>query len=504
MDGPQKRKKHQGRRSDNPAAKAARCEADRNYRWKNEEELREKARVRMAARRAAIKEEGQSEEYAAGVKKAHATYRAKQSKLLAFKQRLRRQKAFIAKYGQQAYLNRIAAERARDDAAWAAKLAEEEKKREAERNARREARQRESEGQSRSATLGLNPLLISYDQPTSLNGFAVHVCDTWVVLKEFATTLVRHMKLWDYPARGLAGWAVGSLPTPAAPEDHNLNTVSKGSLAWVSQFVTVLVTEVSQIHMSNDYCPCKPPYRPSAGHEDVQEHSATAGRVFYTVGVGFVRGIYTDEYIARQQVTRYSDGKWKKSATYKEAVAIWNQMCEHYHHHEEDQYSESSPPTSPPPPSPSPSPAPHTPVRSFAPPAIRVAHQASLPLSPRSTIPEAVYIRGSPRPSSSKSVGRRGSVGDPVASSSRHRQSSTPPLQVQPRRTGSEWREGETLWGIEGVPLLFEDRYDAVDHISAKQLSPARIMETCNHRKLEAFVEKRRYVRKGGDPEDSE
>jgi hypothetical protein len=64
-------------------------------------------------------------------------------------------RAFIAKYGQQAYLDRIAAERARDDAVWAAKLAEEEKKREAERNARREARQRESEseGQSRSATV---------------------------------------------------------------------------------------------------------------------------------------------------------------------------------------------------------------------------------------------------------------------------------------------------------------------------------------------------------------
>ncbi|KAJ7680097.1 hypothetical protein B0H14DRAFT_3679417 [Mycena olivaceomarginata] len=244
--------------------------------------------------------------------------------------------------------------------------------------------------------------------------------------------------------------------------------------------------------MSNDYCPCKLPYRPSAGHEDMQEHSTTAGRVFYTVGVGFVRGIYTDEYITRQQVTRYSDGKWKKSATYKEAVAIWNQMYEHYHHHEKDHYSDSSPPASPPPPSPSPSPVPHTPVWSFAPPAIRVAHQASLPLSPRSTIPEAVYIRGSPCPSSSKSAGMRGSVRDPVASSSRHRQSSTPPLRVQPRRTGSEWREGETLWGIEGVPLLFEDRYNAVDHISAKRLSPVRIMETCNHRKLEAFVEKRR------------
>ncbi|KAJ7357922.1 hypothetical protein DFH08DRAFT_953127 [Mycena albidolilacea] len=81
-----------------------------------------------------------SEEYAAHVKKAHATYRAKQRKLLAFKQRLRCQNsAFITKYEQQSYLDRIAAERARDDTTWAANLAEEKKKCEAERNARREA-----------------------------------------------------------------------------------------------------------------------------------------------------------------------------------------------------------------------------------------------------------------------------------------------------------------------------------------------------------------------------
>ncbi|KAJ7718099.1 hypothetical protein B0H14DRAFT_3521802 [Mycena olivaceomarginata] len=96
---------------------------------RNEQELREKARA----------EDQVSEEYAARIKKAHTTYRAKQSKLLAFKQRLRRQNAFIANYGKQSYLDHIAAERARDNAAWAANLAEEEKKCEAERNARREA-----------------------------------------------------------------------------------------------------------------------------------------------------------------------------------------------------------------------------------------------------------------------------------------------------------------------------------------------------------------------------
>jgi hypothetical protein len=32
--------------------------------------------------------------------------------------------------------------------------------------------------------------------------------------------------------------------------------------------------------------------------------------------------------VAREQVKKFSDGKWKKSPTYDGAVAIWNDMCE--------------------------------------------------------------------------------------------------------------------------------------------------------------------------------
>ncbi|KAJ7201968.1 hypothetical protein B0H12DRAFT_1244102 [Mycena haematopus] len=74
--------------------------------------------------RDAIKASGEvSEEHAAAVKNAHANYRAKHREHLAFKQRLRRQKAYIAKYGEQAYRDRIAGEQARADAAWEANLA---------------------------------------------------------------------------------------------------------------------------------------------------------------------------------------------------------------------------------------------------------------------------------------------------------------------------------------------------------------------------------------------
>ncbi|KAJ7745171.1 hypothetical protein B0H14DRAFT_2637200 [Mycena olivaceomarginata] len=95
---------------------------------RNEDELREKARVRMATlalrRRQAIKDSGQlADEAAAGIKQAHTKYRDKNRDYLKFKARLRCQEAFIANHGVKAHRKRIAEERARDDAAWAANSA---------------------------------------------------------------------------------------------------------------------------------------------------------------------------------------------------------------------------------------------------------------------------------------------------------------------------------------------------------------------------------------------
>ncbi|KAK7050120.1 hypothetical protein R3P38DRAFT_2763170 [Favolaschia claudopus] len=123
--GTKQAEKSQTSRQLTPAAKAARLDASRKYRWKNEEILREKARTRMAARRQAMKDStGVSEAYAEGVKKAHETYRNKQRKYLAFKQRLRRQEAYIAKYGAEAYHTRAAQDQARAEAALVMQAAE--------------------------------------------------------------------------------------------------------------------------------------------------------------------------------------------------------------------------------------------------------------------------------------------------------------------------------------------------------------------------------------------
>jgi hypothetical protein len=44
-----------------------------------------------------------------------------------------------------------------------------------------------------------------------------------------------------------------------------------------------------------EYQACPAPYRPGPGDEDHRRHSAKANSYFYTVCLGFMRGIYTDE-----------------------------------------------------------------------------------------------------------------------------------------------------------------------------------------------------------------
>jgi hypothetical protein len=45
----------------------------------------------------------------------------------------------------------------------------------------------------------------------------------------------------------------------------------------------------------SSFVPCVPAFIPSPGHNDIRKHSETHGKYFYTVGLGFTTGIYTDE-----------------------------------------------------------------------------------------------------------------------------------------------------------------------------------------------------------------
>ncbi|KAJ7309162.1 hypothetical protein DFH08DRAFT_974903 [Mycena albidolilacea] len=236
--------------------------------------------------------------------------------------------------------------------------------------------------------------------------------------------------------------------------------------------------------MSTAYQGCLSPYHLSPGHEDHREHSVAAGRYFYTVGVGYTPGIYTDEMLARNQVSGFSDAKWKKSPTYEGVLAIWDDMCERYHNHD------ALPPLSPPSPlSPSP---PSQPATRSSP--------RKTPIRPRAPAPVVrISVHGGPGITTPP---WRSTPFDPHADqdSGWAPQPATP--CVESSRERGAWREGEILWGIAGTFLLFEDRYDLVDHIFSKRLSLAYVMETRNRRKLVAFVGKQAYVRARGDPDD--
>ncbi|KAF7375726.1 hypothetical protein MSAN_00462100 [Mycena sanguinolenta] len=92
---------------------------------------------------------------------------------------------------------------------------------------------------------------------------------------------------------------------------------------------------------------CTPVFRPSSGDEDHRRMSSTAGRFFYTVGMGFTTGIYTEERVARKQISGFSNGQWKKASTYREACEIWAGMCQEFHDHDNDSVG-TPPPESPP------------------------------------------------------------------------------------------------------------------------------------------------------------
>ncbi|KAJ7819038.1 hypothetical protein B0H14DRAFT_3473343 [Mycena olivaceomarginata] len=223
--------------------------------------------------------------------------------------------------------------------------------------------------------------------------------------------------------------------------------------------------------------PCLPPFRPSPGDENTERLSSTANRVFYVVGVGYTRGIYTNDVIARDQVNDFSDGKWKKASTYEAATEIWNKM---FHRLLPRQWPAHL---------------------------CRHAHRLVLPhidpphLVPPHLVPPHLIP---PQPAALLLLFDRPPVHRQLVALCCHR--SRPPLFASPKQTSgsnrshwmiaivestrhpSSWRAGETLWGIQGTHLLFEDRYDAVDHIYVKRLSPAHLMESRNRQELEAFV----------------
>ncbi|KAJ7734408.1 hypothetical protein B0H16DRAFT_1731757 [Mycena metata] len=78
--------------------------------------------------------------------------------------------------------------------------------------------------------------------------------------------------------------------------------------------------------MTDDRPCCPMPYFPDTG-VDIRLHSQEAGKFFYVVKEGRVKGTYTSDAIATAQVKKYSGFSMRAVATYDAALAEWFQHC---------------------------------------------------------------------------------------------------------------------------------------------------------------------------------
>ncbi|KAJ6458080.1 hypothetical protein C8R47DRAFT_1227221 [Mycena vitilis] len=77
--------------------------------------------------------------------------------------------------------------------------------------------------------------------------------------------------------------------------------------------------------------PCQPPYYPCPGHESIAEHDRCSGCMFYAVWAGFVRGNYTNSWLAREQTEHFTDSRQKGFKSITELRAWWTMMCNAHH-----------------------------------------------------------------------------------------------------------------------------------------------------------------------------
>ncbi|KAJ7912867.1 hypothetical protein B0H13DRAFT_1874447 [Mycena leptocephala] len=70
---------------------------------------------------------------------------------------------------------------------------------------------------------------------------------------------------------------------------------------------------------------------PCVGHESRAEHNRCSQCLFYAVFSGFVRGVYTNSWLAREQTEHYTDSRQKSFKWWDEAVAWWTAMCTVHH-----------------------------------------------------------------------------------------------------------------------------------------------------------------------------
>ncbi|KAJ7462648.1 hypothetical protein B0H11DRAFT_2241170 [Mycena galericulata] len=243
--------------------------------------------------------------------------------------------------------------------------------------------------------------------------------------------------------------------------------------------------------MSTTHWCCKPIFRPSPGQEDTILHSNTADCWFYVVGKGYTNGIYTDPEVARDQVHRFSGGAWKKAPTWSDALKIWDDFCQRHHQHAPIPVIDLSPTPSPPgTPTPSSHPSP-PPSRSPSPPPYeqRVTADVACATSCCTGVPDVLHIHNPQQALYCGSLGVLHILGgcDILEHILEHIKGDSSPLTRRDLAAGRS-----PVW------------YDAVDYVFENSMGTVRFLGSRNRRKVKAFVSRRPYVWRTGDPEESD
>ncbi|KAJ7019262.1 hypothetical protein C8F04DRAFT_1197911 [Mycena alexandri] len=79
--------------------------------------------------------------------------------------------------------------------------------------------------------------------------------------------------------------------------------------------------------------PCTPPFHPGPGHDDRTCHDKVSGCYYYAVADGRVRGVFTNSWIAREQVEGYVNFSMKSFKTWAEMEFWWGLKCQELHTH---------------------------------------------------------------------------------------------------------------------------------------------------------------------------
>ncbi|KAJ7840810.1 hypothetical protein B0H14DRAFT_3457823 [Mycena olivaceomarginata] len=276
--------------------------ASARYRERHREKVLESERARAARRRAHIKTLKPGDKVLERARErarlASARYRAGNRDELALKQRQVRKHAFIHKYGLYAHIQR------RFDAPIP-------------------GREPDSEPEDADEEdLSWGPVEPGWAPPGNCTASVYFDMNEHQHLRKLFLLVTVHTVQTD----AFLGSHVNPQPSTLDPSPTSASSspVFSSPTLWI--LPVGLLQSSSWISMH-----CIPPYHASLGHKGCNTHDHSAACVYYAVWTGRVRGVYSNSWIARDQMDGYTDGRQQSFRTWNDLELWWRGLCNEQH-----------------------------------------------------------------------------------------------------------------------------------------------------------------------------